>query len=160
MQAGLMGAMLKEICRVTRWAALLMAASMSAAAGTNDAGVEGYWKTPAGAIVHVHPCGSDVCLRIVKLSPIIPEKTDQHNPNEKLRNRSLCSLDAGTGFRQLDATHLADGHLYDPESGHTYSGTIVVEGDEMRLRGFIGIALFGRTEVWHRASPVAESDCR
>jgi uncharacterized protein (DUF2147 family) len=123
-------------------------------------GVQGYWKAPSGAVVYVHPCGSDVCLKIVKLSPVIPEKVDAHNPDAKLRQRPLCSLDVGTGFRQVDPNHLAEGFLYDPESGHTYHGAIVTEGDQMKLRGYIGIALFGRTEVWQRVPPVQESDCR
>jgi uncharacterized protein (DUF2147 family) len=126
----------------------------------NPTGVDGYWKAPSGAIVQVHPCGGQVCLKIVKLSPVIPEKVDAHNPEEKLRGRPLCGLDIGTGFRQVDANHLVDGHLYDPEFGHTYAGTISTEGDEMKLRGYIGIALFGRTEIWKRAAPVQESDCR
>jgi uncharacterized protein (DUF2147 family) len=126
----------------------------------NNTGVDGYWRAPSGAVVQVHPCGSQVCLKIVKLSPVIPEKVDAHNPDQKLRSRPLCSLDIGTGFRRLDASHLSDGQLYDPQSGHTYSGTIATDGDEMKLRGFIGIALFGRTEIWHRAAPVQESECR
>lgn len=136
---------------------LLPLTGLAASAGD---GQEGYWKTPAGAIVHVHPCGSDVCLRIVRLSPIIPEKTDNHNPDKGERTRALCSLDIGTGFRPVDANHLADGHLYDPESGHTYSGTISINGDEMKLRGFIGFTIFGRTETWHRVPSVPDAGCK
>jgi uncharacterized protein (DUF2147 family) len=141
---------------------LLLFLALSAGAGpsvASSAGVEGYWKAPSGAIVHVHPCGRDVCLKIVKLSPTIPDKTDTYNPDRGLRSRPLCSLDIGTGFRPANANRLIDGHLYDPESGHTYSGTIVTSGDEMMLRGYIGIPLFGRTEIWHRTSAVNESDC-
>jgi uncharacterized protein (DUF2147 family) len=144
----------------------LLVLPTSASPGTADspaaapAGVEGYWKAPSGAVVRVLPCGRDMCLKIVKLSPIIPARTDIHNPESKLRSRLLCSLDIGTGFRQVDANHLTDGHVYDPESGHTYNGTISTDGDQMKLRGYIAITLLGRTETWYRAPAVQESDCR
>ena len=121
--------------------------------------VTGDWMSASKAIVRVYTCGSQVCMKIVKLSPTIPEKRDANNPKGDLRNRSLCGLDIGTGFRQVDAQHLTDGRLYDPESGHTYSGSVAIDGDEMKLRGFIGISLLGRTEVWHRA-PAVQTACR
>jgi uncharacterized protein (DUF2147 family) len=49
---------------------------------------------------------------------------------------------------------LSGGHLYDPKSGHTYRGTIVAEGDALKLHGYIGVSLFGRTETWQRVAAV------
>jgi uncharacterized protein (DUF2147 family) len=41
--------------------------------------------------------------------------------------------------------------VVDPENGKEYKGKIWVVGrDELHLRGFIGISLFGRTETWVR----------
>lgn len=115
--------------------------------------------TTSKATVRVYGCGQKVCLKIVKLSPTIPEKMDSKNPNTALRKQPLCGLNIGTGFRQVDAQHLTDGKVYDPESGHTYNGTITTDGDEMKLRGFVGISLLGRTEVWHRAA-ASQGECR
>ncbi|MBN1327649.1 MAG: DUF2147 domain-containing protein, partial [Candidatus Cloacimonetes bacterium] len=50
------------------------------------------------------------------------------------------------------------GTIYDPESGKTYSCTMKLSGDQLEIRGFIGISLLGRTEVWSRISP--ESDLK
>lgn len=127
---------------------VLLATTTALAAPTP--GVRGDWKTPTSSIVRIAPCGSDVCLTVIKLSPTAPETTDQQNPDAALRSRSLCGLTVGTGFRQLDPEHLADGHLYDPKTGHTYRGTITAAGDTLKLHGYIGISLFGRTETWHR----------
>jgi uncharacterized protein (DUF2147 family) len=138
--------------------ALLLAAASGFASPVK--GVAGDWMSPDKAIVRVYPCGSQVCLKIVKLSPTIPEKKDAKNPKSDLRDRPLCGLNIGTGFRQVDAQHLADGQIYDPESGRTYSGTVAADGDEMKLRGFVlGISLLGRTETWHRATGV-QGECR
>jgi len=43
------------------------------------------------------------------------------------------------------------GTVVDPENGKEYKGKIWTVGkDELHLRGFIGISLLGRTEVWRR----------
>jgi uncharacterized protein (DUF2147 family) len=134
---------------------LILACSAVCHAAT---GVLGDWKTSTGSIVRVAPCGpsasQQVCLKIVQLAPSAPETTDKQNPDAALRNRSLCGLTIGTGFHQDDPSHLSDGHLYDPKSGHDYRGTIALDGANLKLHGYIGISLFGRTEIWHRASVV------
>lgn len=44
-----------------------------------------------------------------------------------------------------------DGTVVDPENGKEYKGKIwSVEKDTLRMRGFVGIALLGRTETWTR----------
>jgi uncharacterized protein (DUF2147 family) len=43
------------------------------------------------------------------------------------------------------------GRVYDPNSGNTYRGTItLIDADTLKLRGYVGITLFGRTEIWKR----------
>ncbi|MCF6808491.1 DUF2147 domain-containing protein [Thiotrichales bacterium 19S9-12] len=45
-----------------------------------------------------------------------------------------------------------NGSLLDPESGHVYSGYLYTQdwGRELYLRGYWGISLIGRTQVWKR----------
>lgn len=141
---------------------LTSATALAAAPG----GVLGYWLTPDQSIVHIAPCGAapgtsapPVCLTVFKISPTAPtaangKLTDQQNPDASLRPRALCGLMIGTGFQQTDPSHLTGGKLYDPNTGRTYSGTIVSDGDTLHLHGFIGISLFGRTEIWHRTSAI------
>lgn len=45
------------------------------------------------------------------------------------------------------------GHILDPETGKIYNATMsVVEGDQkLEVRGYIGIPLLGRTQIWERA---------
>jgi len=58
---------------------VFLAASTLAAAAAP--GVLGDWRSTTGSIVRIYPCGSDVCLRVVKLSPDAPTSTDQQNPD-------------------------------------------------------------------------------
>jgi len=50
-----------------------------------------------------------------------------------------------------DGDDWVGGTVVDPENGKEYQGKIWTVGkDSMHLRGFIGVSLFGRTEVWVR----------
>lgn len=145
--------------RATRLRCLLLALTLCAAltvgaasAYTQVPAVRGYWRTPTGAIIHIAACGHALCVEIAKLPAGNHPVTDTHNPDPKLRERPLCGLQIGDGFVEVDAQHARAGHLYDPQSGRTYSGQMTAEGDLLRLRGYVGLPVFGRTETWVRAS--------
>ena len=56
-----------------------------------------------------------------------------------------------SGFTQKSDTHWENGTVYDPKSGNTYSCLMDLDGPEkIKMRGFLGISLLGRTQVWTR----------
>ena len=114
----------------------------------------GDWKTPDGSVVRTFPCQGSLCIKIISVTPTAPGTLDSNNPDAALRRRSLCNLVIGIGFALDGATAASGGQLYDPESGKTYRGKIDLTGDILKLRGYIGLALFGRTETWERAAKV------
>lgn len=80
------------------------------------------------------------------------EKTDIHNPDPSKRERKIIGLVFMSGFTRKSDTRWENGTIYDPKSGNTYSCVMELKGPEkIKLRGFIGIPLIGRTEVWMRA---------
>jgi len=82
-----------------------------------------------------------------------PSRLDIENPKVELRSRELRGLTILSGFHYESDGSWVDGRVYDPNSGNTYKGTItLVDNDTLKLRGFIGISLFGRTETWTRRS--------
>jgi uncharacterized protein (DUF2147 family) len=109
----------------------------------------GEWRDPSGSVLRIDHCGNNVCIWIAATGPNAPA-TDVNNPKESERRRSLCGLQIGQGFTIIDGTHAKGGSLYDPKSGNTYRGEMTLAGTELRLRGYIGISFFGRTEVWTR----------
>jgi uncharacterized protein (DUF2147 family) len=42
------------------------------------------------------------------------------------------------------------GSIYDTDNGKTYSCKMTLDNDTLKVRGFVGISLFGRTTVWKR----------
>jgi len=131
-------------------ALLLAPLSLSAA----DPGLFGDWKTADGSVVRTSPCAQALCIKIIAVTPTAPGTLDHFNPDPALRHRSLCNLEIGSGFTLAGDNQATGGRLYDPESGKTYKGNIDLKGDTLKLRGYIGITLFGRTETWHRTANV------
>ena len=123
--------------------------------------VLGDWRTSAGSVLSVVPCETALCIRLIQVESSAPGTEDHNNPNPALRSRSLCNLEIGMGFHpNPDQTAAESGRLYDPVTGKTYSGSLALDGPTtLRLRGYVGVKLFGRTEVWTRNNtPVAS--CR
>ena len=121
-------------------------------------GVMGEWRGPTSAVLRVYACGNDVCVKLIRPSGDVARK-DVHNPDEKMRARPLCGLELGSGFKRVDSDHANEGRLYDPNSGHTYKGAMTAEGDSLKLRGYMGIPLFGRTETWQRVPAGSVPEC-
>lgn len=77
-------------------------------------------------------------------------RRDVKNTDESLRSRSLKDLILLTNFVYDDGTY-ADGKIYDPKSGKTYSCKMTLNGNTLNIRGYVGLPMFGRTSVWTRA---------
>lgn len=77
-------------------------------------------------------------------------KTDYQNPNTSLRSKPIIGLEIIKGFVYEDGKW-TDGKIYDPKSGKTYSCNMNLKSNgDLNMRGYIGISLIGRTEVWKR----------
>ena len=79
---------------------------------------------------------------------------DDRNPDPALRSRPLDGLAIMTGFEYAGDGRWQNGTVYDPNSGKTYKCSItLIDDNTLKLRGYIGIALFGRSETWTRDDP-------
>ena len=69
-------------------------------------------------------------------------------------NKSLKGLRIVTGLKNVGGTSYENGSILDPQSGKTYKlkGQIVEGGKKLELRGFIGVSVLGRNQVWIRAN--------
>ena len=125
---------------------------------------EGRWITPDQAgIVEVAACGNSLCGIIAWLKDPLGEDgrpaVDRSNPKAELRQRPLCGLQIMGGFKPAANGGWEDGWIYDPETGKTYTANVSMEGANLRLRGYVGIPLFGETQLWSRA-PAGAPSCK
>lgn len=78
-------------------------------------------------------------------------KVDRENPDPALRNRPVLGLVIVKDFEYRGAWKWKGGTIYDPESGRTYRGSMrLTSGGTLKMRGFVGFPLFGRTTRWSR----------
>jgi uncharacterized protein (DUF2147 family) len=78
-------------------------------------------------------------------------RVDRKNPDQALRNRRLLGLQIMDGFVYDSESSWDKGRIYDPESGKTYQSKItLVSPHRLKIRGYVGIPLFGRTTTWNR----------
>lgn len=68
-----------------------------------------------------------------------------------LKDHPVIGLQVLWGLRKA-GNRWTDGHILDPESGNTYHCSIALEdgGTKLRVRGYIGVSLLGRTQHWLR----------
>ena len=77
-------------------------------------------------------------------------KTDKNNPDPALRSRPDLGLELLKDFTFDGDDVYSGGTVYDPKNGKTYSCKMTLEGNTLKIRGYIGISLFGRSETWTR----------
>ena len=128
------------------------AAAADSSATSTTTGVEGVWVTADGdGWVEITRDGNVFHGAIV--GPTNDGRLDDENPDPKLRSRPLFGMRILEGFQAKSAKKWADGTIYDPNNGKTYSCTLELEDEKtLKVRGFIGVSLFGRTERWTRKS--------
>ena len=77
-------------------------------------------------------------------------RADTENDNPKLRSRSVVGIVLMWQLRYEDGEY-EDGYVYNPEDGGVYRIEAKVLGpNQLEVRGYLGISLFGQTQVWTR----------
>jgi uncharacterized protein (DUF2147 family) len=77
-------------------------------------------------------------------------KTDKNNPDKALQSRPDLGLELLKDFTFDGDKVYEDGTIYDPKSGKTYSCKMTIDGNSLKIRGYVVFSLFGRSEVWTR----------
>lgn len=121
----------------------------------------GIWTTPLeDTKVEIYQKGSRFYGKIIWLTPNVDKNgkplTDTENPDPGKCQQKLEGLGIISDLVYSDQKW--KGNIYDPESGKTYSTLIrLVDENTLELTGYVGLPVFGRTEVWRRASDVGSS---
>ena len=117
----------------------------------------GHWLTEKkGVIVNLYDCDGAVCGRTVWLKKMTFKdgrpRLDAKNPDPSLRDRHWCGIEVITGVKPVSATEWEGGEVYDPKTGQTFDFDMEQRGDTMKVRGYLGVKMLGKSETWTRAS--------
>ena len=129
----------------------------TAAIAQNADAVVGFWHTKEGkAKVEIYKQDNMYYGKIVWLKEPNENgkpKVDKENSDKNLRSKPLIGLLILKNFVYDEDNVWNDGEIYDPKNGKTYSCKMtLVSPNQLDIRGYIGISLFGRTETWTRTS--------
>jgi uncharacterized protein (DUF2147 family) len=126
------------------------------AASTDAADHKGRWLTASGNLeVEIAPCGQALCGTVVRVVA---------NKSMAAPNATMAPVDArpALGIRILaDFTPSGDGEwegrIYNRENGKTYSCVMaLLTPDQLKIRPYIVLPLFGQTQIWRRVSTPAD----
>ena len=115
----------------------------------------GRWITQSGNLeVDIAPCGAALCGTVVRVIAnnsmsdpgTVMAAADQQSPlGKKIFSDFVPSGDAEW-----------KGHIYNRENGETYDCLMSLAApDELKIRAYKGMPLFGKTQLWRRVAAQA-----
>lgn len=117
----------------------------------------GYWETidddgvTPTSIVQIYMEGDELSGKIVKiLRKDAPPDAVCEACQGDLKDKPVVGLRIIWGMKEK-GDQWEGGQILDPDTGKNYKCTMVVEGDQLKVRGFLGFSLLGRTQVWQRS---------
>lgn len=139
---------------------LLLAFLISNSLMAQDAAnaIIGVWKNGEGTghIEIYKTTSGHYAGKIVWLKEPIDEETgkpklDKRNPDKAKRNVPTLGLVNMYAFKYDASDKEWNGHIYDPKNGKDYSCRVEMkDANTLKVRGYIGISLIGRTDTWTR----------
>jgi uncharacterized protein (DUF2147 family) len=123
--------------------------------GGTDAQITGMWKTVDDtdgiekSVVEIFEKDGKLHGRVDRLLAGA-DKTHCEKCSGELKNKPITGMVILSNLTKSSSGG-TDGKILDPASGKTYSCYIELENpDKLKLRGYIGMAAFGRTQYWYR----------
>jgi len=139
--------------------AVIAAPFLARASEPDPSGLLGSWLAPSEKIaIELYRCEEYLCGKIIwVIKPYRNNgefKRDKHNPDPALRHRGYCGIEVVRGLREKSNRVWRGGTFYDAKKGNSYNLDIALRDyGRLELRGYIGIRLFGKAEVWTRPDP-------
>lgn len=120
--------------------------------------VIGKWKTiddatgEAKSIVEVFSKSGKIYAKVVDiLDPATKNNLCKQCSGED-KNKPILGLTIIKGLSK-DGSEYNSGEILDPKNGKLYKCALTLESkDKLKVRGYIGFSLLGRTQYWHRVN--------
>jgi uncharacterized protein (DUF2147 family) len=118
--------------------------------------VIGKWKTiddetgKAKSIVEIYEKSGKIYGKVVDILEEENKKRVCTNCSGDDKNKPILGMTVIKGLSK-EGSQYTNGKILDPKNGKLYKCFITLETkDKLKVRGYIGISLFGRTQYWYR----------
>ncbi len=120
-----------------------------------DDKILGKWKTVddtdgrTKSVVELYMKDGKLFAKVIELLAAATTTVCNNCPGNKAGN-SLIQMDIVWNMIP-EGNEWVDGQIVDPKNGKVYSCIIALESeDKLKVRGYIGFSLLGRTQFWYR----------
>ncbi|KMQ71156.1 DUF2147 domain-containing protein [Chryseobacterium koreense] len=117
--------------------------------------IEGKWKTiddetgQAKSIVEIQKRANGQYYGKVVQLLIKPADPNCSGCKDDRKGKPVLGMEVIRDLKK-DGNEFSGGTITDPKTGKTYKCIIKREGDKLDVRGYIGFALIGRSQTWHK----------
>ncbi|MBL7880186.1 MULTISPECIES: DUF2147 domain-containing protein [Chryseobacterium] len=135
---------------------LLLTFALSLVGVMSFAQIEGKWKTiddetkQAKSIVEIYKKGDQYFGKITQLL-IKPANPNCTACKDDRKNKPIQGMEIIRNLKK-DGDEFTGGTITDPKTGKTYKCTITRSGDNLNVRGYIGLSFIGRSQTWQKVN--------
>lgn len=136
---------------------LLLTSAFSLLGVLSFAQIEGKWKTiddetkQAKSIVEIYKKSDGKYYGKVSQLLIKPADPNCTACKDDRKGKPILGMEIIRGLKKED-NEFTGGTITDPKTGKTYKCTITKDGDQLNVRGYIGLSLIGRTQTWQKVN--------
>ena len=124
----------------------------------NSQSILGKWKTiddetgEAKSVVEVFSKSGKIYAKVVEVLDLAHKNSLCQKCAGEDKNQPILGLTIIKGLSK-DGSEYNSGEILDPKNGKLYKCALSLETkDKLKVRGYIGFSLLGRTQYWHRVN--------
>lgn len=102
------------------------------------------------AVVRISDSGGTLTGTIVKVFPQPGDTGMCNNCSGSFKGKKVLGLNFLWGLKPDGDNEWSGGSILDPKTGKVYKAKVSLKGNKLYVRGYIGVSLLGRTQVWVR----------
>ncbi|SBW06004.1 DUF2147 domain-containing protein [uncultured Dysgonomonas sp.] len=135
---------------------ILLAGLFISILSANAQSVTGKWKTfddetkEAKSIVEITERDGKIYGKVIEILNPAKKNIKCTNCSGTDKDKPVLGLEILKGLSK-DGKEYSDGKILDPSNGKLYKCIVSLDGnDKLKVRGYVGISAFGRTQNWVR----------
>lgn len=135
---------------------ILLAGLFISILSANAQSVTGKWKTfddetkEAKSIVEITERDGKIYGKVIEILNPAKKNIKCTNCSGTDKDKPVLGLEILKGLSK-DGKEYSDGKILDPSNGKLYKCIVSLDGnDKLKIRGYVGISAFGRTQNWVR----------